>query len=131
MPTPISTANSSFYDPNAQLTLGDGSDPSGACTSSSDPPSLPREVTLPPVVVSGDAGARELVKQHYAAHQAPNCSLEGKIAALSCAKAAMAAAGGLLVSSTGIGAAVGVARTFAESISCGKDLRAYYDCKTQ
>ena len=127
MTTPVSNANSSFYDPNAQFSPIDGSATSGP--SPDAPP--PREVTVPPVVVTGDAGAQHLVKQHDAARQAPDCSLEGKNAALSCAKAGVAAAGGALLSTTIVGAAVGAAATFVEAISCGKDLRTYYDCKTQ
>ena len=126
MTTPVSNANSSFYDPNAQFSPIDGS----ATSASPDAPP-PREITVPPVVVTGDAGAQHLVKQHDAARQAPDCSLEGKNAALSCAKAGVAAAGGALLSTTLVGTAVGAAATFVEAISCGKDLRTYYDCKTQ
>jgi hypothetical protein len=127
MTTPVSNANSSFYDPNAQFSSVDGSATSGL--SPDAPP--PREVTVPPVVVTGDAGAQHLVKQHDAARQAPDCSLEGKNAALSCAKAGVAAAGGALLATSIFGAAVGAAATFVEAISCGRDLRTYYDCKTQ
>lgn len=88
-------------------------------------------MTIPPVVVTGDASVQRLVKQVDEARRAPDCSLEGKTAALSCAKAAATAAGGALLSTTIVGAGVGVAATLFESIGCGKDLRAYYDCKTQ
>lgn len=127
MTTPISNAPTSFYDPNAQASPASGCDPSIASCG----PSPERELTIPPVVITGDAGAQQLVKQHDAARRAPDCSLEGKNAALSCAKAGVTALGGALMSTTGIGVVVGVAATFSESLSCGKDLRAYYDCKTQ
>ena len=131
MTTPVSNANSSYYDPNAQFSPIDGSAPSSASSGPSPEPPPPREVTIPPVVITGDAGAQQLVKQHDVAHRAPDCSLEGKNAALSCAKAGIAAAGGALLSTTVVGAAVGAAATFVEAISCGKDLRTFYDCKTQ
>ena len=122
MPTPISPANSSVYDPTAQFSPVSG-------PKESSPPSA-AEVTLAPVVIQGDAGAAELVKRYDASSPPPSCSLAGANAALSCGKAAVAAAGGLVISSTGLGAAIGVAAAFTESISCGKDLRSYYDCKT-
>jgi hypothetical protein len=129
MTTPISSTNSSFYDPNAQFSPVDGSASSSATSGPNAPP--PRELTIPPVVVTGDAGAQQLTKKYDAANQAPDCSLAGKNAALSCAKAGIVAAGGALLSTTVVAAGVAAAATFAEAISCGKDLRAYYDCKTQ
>jgi hypothetical protein len=129
MPTPVSNANSSFYDPNAQLSSADGcSSTNATCGPTEAPPA--REVTIPPVVITGDAGAQQLVKQLDASRNAPSCSLEGLNAALSCGKAGITAAGGALLATTVVGAAVAAAATFAEGISCGKDLRAYYDCKT-
>lgn len=130
MTTPVSNANSSFYDPNAQFSPADGCNSSNAtCGPTEAPPA--REVTIPPVVIKGDAGAQQLVKQLDALRQAPNCSIEGLNAGLSCGKAGIAAAGGALLATTVVGAAVAAAATLAEGISCGKDLRAYYDCKTQ
>lgn len=131
MTTPVSNTNRSFYDPNAQSGSADPCDPSNAsCGPSPEPASpSPREVTIPPVAINGEAGSQQLVKQLDAARRAPDCSLEGKNAALSCAKAGIAAAGGALLSTTVVGAAVGAAAAFAEGISCGKDLRTYYDCK--
>jgi hypothetical protein len=71
------------------------------------------------------------VKQHDAVRQPPNCSFEAANAALSCGKAGLVAATGALVGATGIGAGLAIAATFAESVVCGKDLRAYYDCETR
>lgn len=128
--TSVSNANSSSYDPNAQFSSADGCDPSIAtCGPTETPPA--REVTIAPVVIQGDAGAQQLVKQLDASRNAPNCSLEGLNAAVSCGKAGAAAAGTALLTTTVIGAAIGAAGTFLEAVSCGKDLRAYYDCKTQ
>lgn len=133
MPNPVSSANSSYYDPNAQYTPVDGPAPgSAASAGASNAPGAPSEVSIPPVVIGGDAGAQHLMKQHGVALQRPDCSLEGASAAVSCGKAGLVAATGLLVSSTTIiGTGLAVAATFAESVVCGKDLRAYYDCKTQ
>jgi hypothetical protein len=128
MTNPVSSSNSSFYDPNAQFSPIGGSDQ----TSASSPDALPQhELTVPPVVITGDAGAQQLLKQHDAASRAPDCSQEGKNAALSCAKAGVAAAGGALLVTTVVGAGVAGAATLLEAISCGKDLRTYYDCKTE
>ena len=131
MTTPVSNTNRSFYDQNAQFTPVAGNDPDSAisCPLAEAPP--PREITLPPVVITGDAGAQQLVKQHDAARQAPDCSQEGTNAALSCAKAGIAAAGGALLASTVVAAGVAAAATLAEAFTCGKDLRTYYDCKTE
>jgi len=128
MPTPVSSPNSSYYDPNAQFTPADGSQPV------TEPSKLaaPREVSIPPVMIAGDAGAKQLVQRHDAARQLPDCSGEGVNAALSCGKTALTAATGILVSATTVvGTALAAAATFAEGVNCGKDLRTYYDCKTQ
>jgi hypothetical protein len=129
MTVPVSNANSSFYDPNAQFSSAEGCEPSVAsCSPAAEQPAR-GQVTIPPVVIQGDAGARQLVRELDASRRSPDCSLEASNAALSCAKAGVAAVGTLLVSPSGVGAAVGIAATFVESISCGKDLRAYYDCE--
>jgi hypothetical protein len=131
MTVPVSSANSSVYDPNAQFSPTEGCDPSTAtCSPAAEQPPL-GEATIPPVIIYGDAGARELVKELDAARRAADCSLEASNAVLSCAKVAIPAAGTLLLSPTGVGAAIGVAATLVESVSCGKDLRAYYDCVNQ
>jgi hypothetical protein len=130
MTTPVSNTNSSVYDQNAQFSAAGGCNPSNATCGPSETPTA-HEVTIPPVLVEGDAGAQHLVKQLDASRKAPSCSLEGLNAALSCGKAGLTAAGGALLATSVVGAAVAAAATFAESVSCGKDLRAYYDCKTQ
>ena len=124
MPTPVSGPNSSYYDQNAQFSPVAGS-------SSADGAQSPAPVNVPPVVVTGNSGAQQLVKQLDAARKAPDCSVEGKNAALSCLKTGVAAAGGALLATTVVAAGVAVAATFTEAISCGKDLRAYLDCKKQ
>jgi hypothetical protein len=130
VPDPISSTNSSYYDPNAQFTPADAVDPSPAASApvSNDPASA---ATIPEVVITGDAGARQLVKNYDAALEQPDCSYEGGAAALACGKAALTAAGGVLLTSTVVGTGIAVAMTLAEGVECGKELRAYYDCKTQ
>jgi hypothetical protein len=130
MTTPVSSANSSFYDPNAQLNA-DGCDPNTASCQPAAPAeaSAPREVTIPPVLISGDAGAQQLVKQLDQAQGAPNCSLEAKEATRTCGEAATAGVLGGLAATTVLGAIPGLALAFWEGVECGKDLRAYYDCE--
>jgi hypothetical protein len=132
MPDPISSTNRSCYDPNAQFTPADadGGVSSAASGTTSSAPAAP-EVSIPPVVITGDAGARQLVENYDAALERPDCSLEGATAALSCGKAGLVAAGSIALSSTVVGTGIAIAMTFAEGVECGKDLRAYYDCKTQ
>ena len=128
MPNRVSSPNSSYYDPHAQFTPADRGD-SAAAASEVTPP---REVTIPPVTITGDAGAKQLVQRHDPAHQQADCSVEGATAALSCGKAGLVAATGVLVSATTVvGTALAAAAALAEGITCGKDLRAYYDCKTR
>ena len=127
MPTPVSSTNSSYYDPNAQFTPADGSRP----VSPPSEPAAPREVTLPPVMITGDAGTKQLVERHDAARQVPDCSVEGATAALSCGKAGLAAVTAAVGVTTVVGTALALAATVAESVSCAKDLLAYRDCKTQ
>src|SRR6478736_2691528 len=127
MPNPVSSPNSSYYDPEAQFTPADGAQ----CVAASSESAAPREVTIPPVMITGDAGAQQLVQRHDAARKQPDCSIEGAEAALACVKAGAAAASVLVSAPTLVGTAVVAAVTFAEAISCGKELRAYYDCETQ
>jgi len=128
MTTPVSTPNSSYYDPNAQFTPADGSQ----SVAESSEPITPRVVNLPPVMIVGDAGAQQLVQRYDTARKPPDCSLEGAEAALACGKAGLVAAGGIVLGPLAVGGLpLAVATTFAEGVSCGKELRAYYNCKTQ
>lgn len=124
---PVSSPNSSYYDPNAQFTPADGSPPANSSSGSA----APREVSIPPLTIVGDAGAQQLVQRHDAERKPPDCSTEGATAAVSCGKAALAAATGIVAATTVAGTALAAAATFAEGISCAKDLLAYRDCKTQ
>lgn len=130
MTSPISP-NSSYYDPTAQFTPVDGPRPGDpVCSAASSSPASPPVVTIPPTVITGDAGAQRLVEQHDAA-QGRDCFLEAANAALSCGKAGLTAAGTVATSSTVVGTALGLAKTVLDSVTCGKDLVAYYDCETQ
>lgn len=127
MTTTVSSAASCFYDPNAQLSTEGGCDPSN--TSCGPPPEGAPDVTVSGGVINGDAGAKQLLEQLDGARPAPDCSLEAKNAALSCAKAGLAAVGGVLASASVAGAVLGAAGTLLESVTCGTNLRAYYDCE--
>jgi hypothetical protein len=132
MPDPVSSTNRSYYDPNAQFTPADGDGGASAASGTpSNAPAAASEVSIPPVVITADVGARQLVENYDAALERPDCSLEGATAALSCGKAGLVAAGSIALSSTVVGTGIAIAMTFAEGVECGKDLRAYYDCKTQ
>jgi hypothetical protein len=128
MTAPVSSANSTFYDPSAQLSTI-GCDPSlASCEPNAPGAAAPPEVTIPEVVIHGDAGAHHLVEQLDRAQAGADCSLQAKEAALSCSKAAAAAVAGGAAATTVLGAAAGFALAFFESVECGKDLRAYHDC---
>jgi len=131
MTNPVSSTNSSYYDPTAQFSSADACDSSAATcgpTLEERAPAL-REVTIPPVVIRGDAGAQQLMRSLDEARHARDCSLEAKNAALSCAKAGAAAVAGAATATTVVGALPAIALTVLESVSCGKDLSAYYDCE--
>lgn len=81
----------------------------------------PAVVTIEPVLITGDAGARELLRR-YDASQA--CSAEKQSALLSCPGIAT----GVLNALDG-GPWAGVASAFHASVLCGKDLRAVVDCQ--
>jgi hypothetical protein len=130
MTTPISSSNSSVYDPSAQMSFADGSNSataSSGSTASAAPPAPP-VVTLDPVVIEGDAGTRQLLERYERSRRVPDCSAEASEAAQSCAKAGLAAVTGGLAATTLVGAIPAVAITFVESVSCGEDLAAYFEC---
>ncbi len=133
MTTPISSSSSSVYDPSAQMSFADGSGPatSSAGPTASVAPAAPPAVTIDPVVIEGDAGARQLVQRYEQSRRASDCSFEAKEAALSCTKAGVAAVVGGFSATTVVGALPAAAITLVESISCGKDLATYFECETR
>src|SRR5262245_62017123 len=131
MTTPVSSANSSVYDPSAQMSFADGRNaavPSSGPTASAASPA-PNVVTIDPVLIEGDAGAQQLVQRYEQSRRAPDCSLEAKEAALSCAEAAATAVAGGLSATTVVGALPAAAVVLAQSVTCGKDLSEYFACE--
>jgi hypothetical protein len=55
MTTPVASSNSSFYDPNAQLSSTEGYVP--ASGSSGPATEAPREITIPPTLITGSGYA--------------------------------------------------------------------------
>jgi hypothetical protein len=116
MPTPISGANT--YDTSRSAEREEFGPP-------------PPPITVEPVYIDGDAGARELVKQHPAGG-----SRECREQALQALNGGLGVAGGVLgtlaaASAGPLGIAAGIAVLVKESIDEGSRLRALYDCKTQ
>ncbi len=131
MPAPISSSNSSVYDPSMQLSQGGECDPSNATCAA--PPSAasqtaPPSVTITEVHIDGDAGKQELFKR-LEARSTPSCAAEAKDALLACALSGATALGAVAASTTGIGFVAGFSITLTTSAYCGKDLRALYDCQ--
>lgn len=85
-------------------------------------PSPAAVVSIDPVVIKGDAGARDLIRQY----DGQSCAVQARNAAISCL--AVAAAVRKATTSDPVSAIVGA---FESSFSCGKDLRALYDCEVQ
>lgn len=103
-------------------------DPSLASCEASSPE--PSPIELMPVRIEGDAGTRSLIES-YDHNRAPDCRAERNDAILSCFTAGASAVAGVASSVTVIGAVGGFLTTLGASAMCGKDLRAYSDCKDQ
>jgi hypothetical protein len=134
MPTPVSANNSSVYDQSPQVALTVGCDPANATCAISPMAATqtsPNEVTLPPVYVEGDAGARQLVSEFDAARESPSCGTEKYTAALDCVVAGATALGGVAAAATGVGAVAGFLLTTAMSANCAKSLVAVDRCEAQ
>jgi hypothetical protein len=133
MTTPISNAQSYFYDPEALICRENACAPTDATCGA--PPAAtspsPHVVTIDPVVITGDAAVQQLVKQLDGSPGRQDCSFEANQASQACGKVLVAAASTLAAAPTVAGALVGIGATFLESVSCGQNLRAYYDCETQ
>lgn len=94
--------------------------------------SSPPAVTIEPVVVEGDASVQRLVNGHDAAKAAPDCSAQAVSTAVS-ASTILGGIGATIIGAAGgpVGLAVGLGALFKAGFDTGKDLRSYYDCKTQ
>jgi hypothetical protein len=130
MTTPVSGANSCVYDPALTPAL-DASVRCDPTSATCGPPAEPAATVPPSVVSDAEPGARQLVDRFDSGRRQSDCSLEAKNAGLACAKMTITAAGALAGSGTVVLGALGLARTFLDAVSCGKELRAYYDCKTE
>ncbi len=104
------------------------------------PAPSPPVVTIPPVHITGDAGACELVRRHDAAAGAPcsppppmppPCGAEKVAAVEKLLPMAIDVAGTLAAGAAGgpLGIGLGVAKLFYDSVQEGKALRALYDCE--
>lgn len=134
MPTPVSASNSSVSDPSLQMSQPGGCDPENM--SCAAPPaaagqSSPNEVTVAPVYVEGDAGARQLVSAADAARVSPSCTAEKYTAAIDCVVAGATALGGVAAATTGVGAVAGFVLTAAMGANCAKSLVAVDRCEAQ
>lgn len=118
MPTPISPSSTPFVP-----------QPTAA-----EPPNV---VPIPPVYVEGDAhkpntGVAQLVKAHDAARAPADCRREGANALIGTLPVGGAALATLVAVASGpVGIAAGLLTLFGVSFQEGKDLRAYYNCKSQ
>jgi hypothetical protein len=115
MPDPISSANRS---------ADETCDPTISSCADASRPSLPATVTAPivtvdPVIITGDAGARELLRRY----EGVTCSAQKQSAASTCPGIGL----GVLNALEG-GPIVGIVTAFHASLLCGKELRAVYDC---
>jgi hypothetical protein len=115
MPDPISSTIHPSYDT---------CDPNNASCADSAPAAPPAPastpvVTIDPVVITGDAGAQELLRRY----ESQTCSAQWQSATSTCSGI------GLGVLNTLEGSPiVGIATALHASLLCGKELRAVFDC---
>lgn len=98
----------------------------------STPAATQPAITLEPVLIEGDGGARRLVEEYERGRGrgTADCETETMAVAHACGKAAATAVGGAGSFLGGpITAAGGVAATFLEGVDCGKALAAAYWCR--
>jgi len=123
MPTPVSS-NSAPIMPHVE-NAADG------------PPHPAQVVTVPPVYIEGNAGSRhpgvtQLVNAHDAAAATQNCQQQGRSAVVGTVPMGAAVLGTLAAAASGpLGIAAGLLTLFGASIYEGKELRSYYECKTE
>jgi hypothetical protein len=115
MPDPISSTTHATYDT---------CDPTNASCADSGPPAAPSTasapvVTIDPVVITGDAGAQQLLRRY----DSQTCSAQWQSAASTCPGIGL----GVLNTLEG-GPIVGIATALHASLLCGKELRAVFDC---
>ena len=118
MPDPISSTNRSAYECDPAMSSCADRPPA-----TTPPAPSPPIVTIPPVIITGDAGAQELLRRYEGAQA---CSAERQTAATSCPAIVL----GVLNAWEG-GPLTGIASALYSSGICGRDLRAFYDCNEQ
>lgn len=127
MPEPIHNhANSSVYDPTAEMSLADDCDPNTA-TCTAEPAAIPNVVTIEPVVVEGDAGVQALLRRQAEGR----CADEKAQAVLTCSLAAFTGTKALLTAATGIAwplAALDAGATVLGGVNCARTVRVYDAC---
>lgn len=116
MPDPISSSSRSVYQ------TCDSSNASCADSPSAAPPMVAElpVVTIAPVVITGDAGAQELLRRY---DDAP-CAAAKQAVTLSCPAIGLS----VLNLLEGGGPIASVVTALHTSVLCGKDLRALSDC---
>jgi hypothetical protein len=118
MPDAISNTTSSICD--ASIASCEEFPPAAVASAGAVGPAV---VNLEPVVITGDAGAQELLRRYDTTQ---TCGAEKNTAWLSCPAIGL----GVLNTLEG-GPLAGLASSFHASITCGKDLRAFSDCRDQ
>jgi hypothetical protein len=114
MPSAISSANPVAPTPTSPLEIG-------------PPPPPPPVVSIEPVHITGDAGARELLRRLDASP--PSCRAEAAAAVEGGLPMAIDIAGVVLGAAAGpVVLGLGVAKLFHDSVKEGEALRALYDC---
>jgi len=118
MPNPVSSTAPSVCDPSIASCADFPPTPVASAGAAS-----PSIVNLEPVVITGDAGAQELLRGYDASRA---CGNEKRTAASSCPAIGL----GILNAVEG-GPLTGLATAFYASIGCGRDLRAFLDCRDE
>lgn len=103
-------------DPNLASCIDSGVPQAATVDSSS------RTVTIEPVLVTGDAGAQELLRRYDARR---GCGPEAQSAAATCPAIGLGILNALKDPLSGL------ATSFHASLVCGKELRALSDCREQ
>jgi hypothetical protein len=116
MPAPIGSAAPIYQPPPAETEIG-------------PPPPPAPIVTLDPIHIVGDAGARDLIQHHDAATRAA-CLAETAKAIEGLLPMAIDVAGTVAATAAGpLAVGIGIAKLFNDSIKEGKALRELYECK--
>jgi hypothetical protein len=94
-----------------------------SCQRPANPSTAPREVTLEPVYVTGEAGAQKLVDQY--------CETEKSAAIDACLKAGAVAVCAVPTAAYPPVFAAALLEVYLEGKACGKELALLHDCETE